>query len=180
MLYKVHCIHVMSEFCSYEGRPNINQFYLSLFQSFIFFIFLSSICTHSFMANMRLIMVSSEQYHPPCFCCFISFASFSLRSFFFIQRNSLASHPFQFPVQYDSSSTILLTFSLLETHWPCAIATSFVPCRLRCRQIFIIHMWKNIRVVLVGTPFGSTLDNFFLWAFPSSFELCVLRETKFI
>ena len=78
------------------------------------------------------------------------------------------------------SSTILLTLSLLKTHRPFAIATTFVPCRLWCRQIFIIHMWRNIRVVLVSTHFGSTSNNFFLWVFPSSFELCVLCDTKFI
>ena len=53
--------------------------------------------------------------HPPCFCCFISFESFSLRSFFFIQRNSLASHPFQFPFPFYSSFlffSIFLFFSV--------------------------------------------------------------------
>ena len=67
MLYKAHCIYVMSGVCSFEHYPNINEFYLALSFSF----FLSSICTHSFMTNMRFIMVSSHttlHFSPASFC----------------------------------------------------------------------------------------------------------------
>ena len=127
MLYKAHCIYVMSGVCSFEHYPNINEFYLALSFSF----FLSSICTHSFMTNMRFIMVSSHttlHFSPASFCLqVIIFALANVKisliptllffrfvHFFCLEKQSCYS-PFPVP-NADPSSTILLTLSLLKTY----------------------------------------------------------------